>query len=108
MSAERDASATGSARHRPDAGRAVAGAFALNVLLMVGGIVWVFWLRHIAGAYLYHSNFEAFHNVLTEEQREGIIFTVRELLAQSTAPLITTNVILVVLVLLARFWRSNT
>ena len=65
-------------------------------LVALMAILLAFYARQMAGVALYDANYEAFHNVLSEEQGDGITRASRALMSLVIYLLILTNTLWVV------------
>ncbi len=66
-------------------------AFILLTLVSVAAVAFAFYYGIVAGTFMHDSNFETFQEKLSEEQRRGILRSLRGVTAGYTWLLVITN-----------------
>lgn len=68
-------------------------AYILMILVAVGAVVFACVLRFVSNTALYDTNFDLFHNKLSDQERSGIFHTTAQLMAFQIALLVITNLL---------------
>ena len=65
--------------------------FALLVLISAAVVAFAFYYRVMAGVFMHDSNFQTFQETLSDEQRNGILWSLRSVATGYTWLLVMTN-----------------
>jgi glucan phosphoethanolaminetransferase (alkaline phosphatase superfamily) len=68
-------------------------AFILLVLISVAAVAFAFYYRVMAGVFMHDSNFQTFQETLSEDQKRGILWSLRSVATGYTWLLVITNVL---------------